>query len=93
MQCFTAITTQTDNNASTPPFSFLQAGCPSCHQTSSIKALFDISAVNFFFVLLHCWLVNSKGIIFQIPISKVFVLKTQPNLEHLWKSQLNKKPS
>jgi len=28
-----------DNNASTPPLSFLQAGCPSCHPTSSVKAL------------------------------------------------------
>ena len=30
---------QTDNHASTPPLSFLQAGCPSCRPTSSIKAL------------------------------------------------------
>jgi len=30
---------QTDNHASTPPLSFLQAGCPSCRQTNSIKAL------------------------------------------------------
>ena len=30
---------QTDNHASTPPLSFLQAGCPSCCQTNSIKAL------------------------------------------------------
>jgi len=30
---------QTDNHASTPPLSFLQAGCPSCHPTNSIKAL------------------------------------------------------
>jgi len=30
---------QTDNHASTPPFSFLQAGCPSCRPTNSIKAL------------------------------------------------------
>jgi len=29
----------TDNNASTPPLSFLQAGCPSCHPTNSVKAL------------------------------------------------------
>jgi len=29
----------TDNHASTPPLSFLQAGCPSCHPTNSIKAL------------------------------------------------------
>jgi len=26
---------QTDNHASTPLFSFLQAGCPSCHPTST----------------------------------------------------------
>ena len=30
---------QTDNHAGTPPLSFLQAGCPSCRPTNSIKAL------------------------------------------------------
>jgi len=30
---------QTDNHANTSPLSFLQAGCPSCHPTNSIKAL------------------------------------------------------
>jgi len=30
---------QTDNHASTPPLSFLQAGCPSCRPTNSLKAL------------------------------------------------------
>ena len=29
----------TDNHASTPPLSFLQAGCPSCCPTNSVKAL------------------------------------------------------
>ena len=29
---------QTDNHASTPPLSFLQAGCPSCLPTNSVKA-------------------------------------------------------
>ena len=29
----------TDNHASTPPVSFLQAGCPSCRPTNSVKAL------------------------------------------------------
>jgi len=29
----------TDNHTSTPPLSFLQAGCPSCHPTNSVKAL------------------------------------------------------
>jgi len=33
------ISLQTDNHASTPPLSFLQARCPSCHPTNSIKAL------------------------------------------------------
>jgi len=30
---------QTDNHTSTPPFCFLQAGCPSCRPTNSVKAL------------------------------------------------------
>ena len=33
------ISLQTDNHASTPPLSFLQAGCPSCCTTNSVKAL------------------------------------------------------
>jgi len=37
MQVCTSL--QTDNNASTPPLSFLQARCPSCHPTNSVKAL------------------------------------------------------
>jgi len=30
---------QTDNHASTLPLSFLQAGCPSCCPSNSVKAL------------------------------------------------------
>jgi len=30
---------QVHNHASTPPLSFLQAGCPSCRPTNSVKAL------------------------------------------------------
>jgi len=39
--CHTQVCTllQTDNHASTPPLSFLQAGCPSWCPTNSIKAL------------------------------------------------------
>jgi len=37
MQVSTSL--QTDNHASTPPLSFLQAACPSCRPTNSIKAL------------------------------------------------------
>jgi len=44
MQVCTSL--QTDNHASTPPLSFLQAGCPSCRPTNSVKALFIIQASN-----------------------------------------------
>jgi len=37
MQICTSL--QTDNHASTPPLTFLQAGCPSCRPTNSVKAL------------------------------------------------------
>jgi len=37
MQVCTSL--QTDNHASTPPLSFLQAGCPSCRPTNCVKAL------------------------------------------------------
>jgi len=42
MQVCTSL--QIDNHASTPPLSFLQAGCPSCHPTNSVKALRAIPA-------------------------------------------------
>jgi len=32
-------TLQPDNHTSTQPLRFLQAGCPSCHPTNSVKAL------------------------------------------------------
>jgi len=37
MQVCTSL--QTDNYASTPPLSFLQAGCPSCFPADSVKAV------------------------------------------------------
>jgi len=37
MQVCTSL--QTDNHASTPALCFLQAGCPSCRPTNSVKAL------------------------------------------------------
>ena len=37
---------QTDNYASTPPLSFLQAGCPSCRPTNSVKALKAVTATH-----------------------------------------------
>ena len=38
MQVCTSL--QTDNHASTPPLCFLQAVCPSCRPTNSVKALY-----------------------------------------------------
>jgi len=37
MQVCTSL--QADNHASTTPLSFLQAGCPSCRPTNSVRAL------------------------------------------------------
>ena len=47
MQVCTSL--QTDNHAIMPPLSFLQAGCPSCRPTNSVKALNCISIVR------YCW--------------------------------------
>jgi len=44
MQVCTSL--QTDNHASTPPLSFLQAGCPSCRPTNRVKALSKLMFVN-----------------------------------------------
>jgi len=59
MQVCTSL--QTDNHASTPPLSFLQARCPSWCPTNSIKALKDkkIKMTKnqrdcFFLLLEHC---------------------------------------
>ena len=41
MQVCTSL--QTDNHASTPPLSFLQAGCPFCRPINSVKALKALS--------------------------------------------------
>ena len=39
MQIMQVSLLQTDNHTSTPPLCFLQAGCPSCRPTNSVKAL------------------------------------------------------
>ena len=43
MQVCTSL--QTDNHARTPPLCFLQAGCPSCRPTNSVKALKALKAL------------------------------------------------
>jgi len=45
MQVCTSL--QTDNYACTPPLSFLQAGCPSCRPTNSVKALSNMKTINY----------------------------------------------
>jgi len=45
---------QTDNHTSTPQLSFLQAGCPSCCPTNSVKAVKDIGFINSKVKMLHC---------------------------------------
>ena len=55
MQVYTSL--QTDNHTSTPPLSFLQAGCPSCRPANSVKALkahWNIKLVKFC-LLSCCW--------------------------------------
>ena len=52
MQVCTSV--QTDNHASTPPLSFLQAGCPSCRPTNSIKALKARCMQLYVNTILHC---------------------------------------
>ena len=44
MQVCTSL--QTDNHASHPPLVFLQAGCPSCRPTNSVKALNQVIQIS-----------------------------------------------
>jgi len=45
MQVCTSL--QADNHANTSPLSFLQAGCPSCRPTNSVKALKAVDDVDY----------------------------------------------
>jgi len=51
MQVCTSL--QTDNHSSTPPLSVLQAGCPSCRPTNSVKAQKIFIILIFLFLLLY----------------------------------------
>jgi len=46
------ISLQSDNHANTPPLSFLQAGCPSCRPTNSVKALKAWRNTNMFIMII-----------------------------------------
>ena len=53
MQICTSL--QRDNHASTPPLSFLQAGCSSCRPTNSVKALKGLHNVERREKIPMCW--------------------------------------
>jgi len=53
MQVCTSL--QTDNHASTPPLSFLQAGCPSCRPTNSVKALKAPNQKRWKYITISVW--------------------------------------
>jgi len=53
MQVCTSL--QTDDHASTPPLSFLQAGCPSCRPTNSVKALKALSTDATYQININHW--------------------------------------
>jgi len=59
MQVCTSL--QTDNHASTSQLSFLQAGCPSCHPTNSVKALKALCCENLLKILDHFWVQHYEG--------------------------------
>ena len=65
MQVCTSL--QTDNHASTPSLCFLQAGCPSCRPTNSVKALKSVTHFkivqyiqNFFWSKIQIYLTKPK---------------------------------
>jgi len=65
------ISLQTDNHASTPPLSFLQAGCPSCRPTNSVKALKAL------------WFQSSDQIKWvSLGLSRMFLNKTPESCTH-----------
>ena len=70
MQVCTSL--QTDNHASTPPLSFSQAGCPSCHPTNSVKAL-----------KARVYKGQSNQCSRQVQLYPVFVEKLEFDVEHL----------
>jgi len=60
MQVCTSL--QTDNHANTPPPRFLQAGCPSCCPTNSVKAL-SHPGINPRTAYLHSPQTSGRGIV------------------------------
>jgi len=74
MQVCTSL--HTDNNASTPPLMFLQAGCPSCRQTNNIKALKANSALLTYGIICHqrLLILDHSVIIITLPIITIIII-------------------
>jgi len=71
MQVCTSL--HTDNHTSTPPLSFLQAGCPSWHPTNSVKALKAITHAQKTCIFLCSLLLISKYLIYShSPYTMIF---------------------
>jgi len=73
MQVCTSL--QTDNHASTPPLSFLQAECPSCRPTNSVKAL----KANLLWQISDITNGNDKGSTITLYVCKRFTAIRKPS--------------
>jgi len=62
---------QTDNHISTPPLSFLQAGCPSCRPTNSVKALKEYVQFMIMLYMISSQSVTDDGISLSVRKSKL----------------------
>jgi len=60
---------QADNHASTPPLSFLQAGCPSCRPTNSVKALSERACYHMVIFFIKIVVCVSKWVLFFLRCS------------------------
>jgi len=69
---------QTDNHTGTPPLCFLQAGCPSCRPTNSVKALkaYRDPAVDIF-KMTHKWAACSNAACLPLYCDKLLFLSHQ----------------
>jgi len=71
MQVCTSL--QTDNHTSTPPLSFLQAACPSCHPTNSVKALKALKEKWYRYV--NSWLYLDMFVFYDWPFPHMYFAK------------------
>jgi len=74
-----------DNHANIPPLSFLQAGCPSCRPTNSVKALKEVKSYKLCSkrVQVYCAIFSKF-----VPYQK-YIYKTEIVPEWLFSSGLN----